>query len=301
MSREQIITQRIISAIENGATTNVMPWHSATFPINGKSGRSYQGINALVLWAERIEKDYSSNQWATYDSWQEVGRQVSKGNKGTLVRFFKYYTDEQLEKLPANKRHQKGFQLFYKVFNEDQCESVEGTDWISPLSSPPEASKEPFAYSDSVVALLDNAGAELVIGADKACYNRKEDIIYMPHRESFISTRHCSRDENFASVLAHELIHWTGSPDRLNRTKGQQYGDLAYAFEELVAELGSAFISAELNFNYQGVPQNAGYIESWLKNLNDDPKMIFKASGLAMQAKHLLMPAKNEETDKLVA
>jgi len=139
----------------------------------------------------------------------------------------------------------------------------------------------------------------LEIDGEEAYYCHEEDVIHMPYHERFYSTPNRSNDVAFASVLAHELFHWTGHESRLSRKFGK-YGTPDYAFEELIAELGSAFVCSELDIAYTGIPENAGYIENWLQRLRDDPKAIFKASSQAMKAKQFLAQDKQEE-DTLVA
>ena len=299
MKHEEVITQKIISAIENGQATHTMPWHSVRFPVNAQNARPYQGINSLILWAQSLEAGYSSPNWASFITWKGLGRQIKKGSKGTRITYWHFYSPEEKEKLAPHSKSSIGFRKFYIVFNEAQLVESEGGE--TERIEMPDATHENGSHAtDVVLEIVDSAGAELTIEGDRAYYHREMDCIYMPTQNLFFDTHFRNREIGFASVLAHELVHWTGHVDRLDRKMAHK-GTSEYAFEELVAELGSAFICSELDIAYSGIPENAGYINSWLKSLRDDPKAIFKASGLAMKAKRYLVPETQEEDNSLVA
>ena len=293
MKHEEAITQKIISAIESGQSTHTMPWHSVRMPINVQTGKPYQGVNALILWAESLEAGYTSPHWASFLTWKALGRNIKKGSKGTRITYWHFYSPEEKEMLPPEAKSKIGFRRFYIVFNEAQAsESDEPVDASLMIEERPDNSGT--SASESVISILNSAGAELIIDGDRAFYNPDNDVIYMPSQSLFQNTIYRNKDLGFAGVLAHELVHWTGHESRLNRKKGDK-DSADYAFEELVAELGSAFICSEIDIAYTGIPENAGYIENWLQRLRDDPKAIFRASSLAMKAKTLLLPVTQED------
>lgn len=284
LDNEKAVTQSIIRAIEKGTADYIMPWHRAQVPINALTKKPYRGINTLSLWATGVNEGFESSQWATYQSWKSAKRQVRKGQKGTRIMFFsriKIDGEPEDEELPLNY----GFRRYFSVFNEEQ---LEATGEIQPVVDSPVIENTRASYQ--VVSIAQRANAEVLIEGDRAAYNPSLDRVTMPEKERFFDTRYASADVGFASVLAHELIHWTGHTSRLNRGASLDKKSPSYAFEELVAELGSAFTCTELGIEYNGLDGHAGYIQGWLSLLEDDNKAIFRASSEAMKAKRFLIP-----------
>ena len=258
------ITDSIIAKLEEGTAPWVKPWSAGASGAdrNVTTDRAYNGINRLVLGMQ----GRSSSLWATYNQWQSMGVQVQKGEKSTAIVFFKPVsstkTNAQGETETSGYAIMKGF----NVFNAEQ------TDYEIPLiDSMP--SFEPSALCETRMAMT---GAIIRHGGDSAHFTPSTDSITLPHRDTFNTA-----DAYYATAF-HELTHWTGVKARLDRDMNGRFGNEAYAFEELVAELGSAFLCADHHIS--GQLQHANYIASWLRVLKSDNKAVFKASALAQKA-----------------
>lgn len=276
----QAITARIVEAIEAGAGEFVMPWHrsgaSVGRPTNAATGKAYQGGNVVALWAEGMLSGYGSGHWATYRQWGELGAQVRKGSKGAAIMFFK------AAEAAGEEDEKPGRRLIARasyVFNADQVDGWERAE----VPRPGLAEVLP-----AVEAFVARTGAHIRHGGDVACYRRFEDIIDMPDRNRFLGSPTSSPTESYYATLLHELIHWTGAAHRLNRTFGARMGDEAYAFEELVAELGAAFLCADLGTANAPQPDHAAYLAGWVRVLKDDARALFRAARLAGEAMALL-------------
>lgn len=268
------ITTNIIETMTSGTGKFKMPWHTAdnraSLPTNASTEASYRGINILALWAEAIARNYPFGLWASYRQWQKVGAQVRKGERGTTIVFYKKIEDETDE--TERPRH---ILTASRVFNVAQ---VEG--WI-----PPDVPRIPeFEIDKRVEAFTEAIGAKVRHGFATACYRLDLDDIEMPSAAWFVGTATSSPSQSYHAVRLHETIHWSGAPHRLNRQFGQRFGDQAYAFEELVAELGAAFLCAIFGIANEPRPDHAAYLSAWLKVLRDDRKAIFAAASQAQQA-----------------
>jgi antirestriction protein ArdC len=272
------ITDKILLAMVSGIDPFVMPWHGVagriSRPKNAETSAFYRGINVLALWAEAALKDYGSNVWATYRQWQNLGAQVRKGQRGAIIVFYKEIepNDADTKEEPARP---KLIARASRVFNADQ---VDG--WKRPRIEIP-SRVEVLAQVEAFVAATK---ADIRQGGEVACYRTQDDFIQMPHPELFIGSATRTPTEAYYAVVLHELTHWTGAAHRLNRQFGERsYGD-AYAMEELVAELGAAFLCADLRITNDLRADHASYIQSWLKVLKNDRKAIFVAAGHASRA-----------------
>lgn len=264
------ITDRIIEGLETAGKWS-KPWGSigdSSAPHNPTTGTAYTGINWLVL---NVEADrFSCNQWMTYKQAASAGGNVKKGEKGTQIIFFKMLKKEDkragtTETFPMLKT--------YTVFNFDQCENVTRE---FPTYTPP------VIPENGAKALADAIGAKVQYGGDRACFIPSIDVIKMPLADSFKTWAH------HEATLLHELTHWTGHSDRLDRLKNGGFGSTTYAFEELVAELGSAMAGSVLGVPYEGL-QHVEYIASWLKSLKSDPKYIYQAAKYASRAVNFIL------------
>lgn len=276
----QRITDSIVSAIEKGAGEWRMPWHSKgdgaapIMPTNLITGRPYRGVNTVVLWASAEANAYGSAVWGTYRQWKEHGAQVRKGEQASPVVFWKI-TDRNEEgeeggDSPDDTR--SGRRLFargYSVFNAAQVEGYE-----APALPPPTI---PLRLQ-SVDQFFSSLGASIAHGGNRAFYRPADDRIQMPSFEAF-----CDPVAYYAT-LAHEVTHWTGHPARCARDLKGLFGDEAYAAEELIAELGAAFLCADLDLASEPRPDHAAYVQSWLKVLRADKRAIFTASAKAQAA-----------------
>ena len=270
------ITNQIIEAIEAGANNYQMPWHvngaDSVLPVNASTHRPYRGVNVMMLWAVAAKKQYGTSLWATYQQWRELGAQVRKGEKSTSVVFWKFFDGEdEAEASEGNERsnHKGVMARAYHVFNAAQVDGYE----IPAIPYLPET--ERIERSEQFFSGL---GADIREGGSRAFYSPAEDYIQMPPFAVF------KKADFRYSVLAHEVTHWTGAATRLNRNLAPRFQKDAYAAEELIAELGSAFVCAELELEIEPRRDHAPYIQSWLNVLRNDRRAIFTAATKAQQA-----------------
>lgn len=281
------VTEKIVAAIEAGAGQFVMPWHCKVpgtgRPTNAATRNRYRGVNVIALWAEAALVGFGSGYWASYLQWQELGAQVRKGERGSTIVFYREMVREDQPQLFAVE--EDGPARFvaraFRVFNAEQ---VEG--WMTP--DQPDAPAE-MEVLDKVERLVAGTGAVIRHGGTLACYRPSLDRIDMPTRNLFIGSPTSTPTESYYATLLHELVHWTGAKDRLDRTFGSRFGDAAYAAEELVAEIGAAFLCADLHVSNEPRQDHAAYLSLWLKILKSDSKAIFMAARLASQASDYLL------------
>lgn len=272
------ITDKIIGVIEAGEAKGSISWAgqgaTAGMPRNLKTGKEYNGVNVLLLWAEAQEKGYTSPFWLTYKQAVELGGNVKRGEKLTVGIF--WGSKEVIEENDNGDEEARkiGFAKAFYVFNLDQCEGIARPDTISAGND--------WKPLEAAETLIRNAGARVIEGGIRAYYSLTSDEIHMPDRERFASA------ENFYAVNLHELTHWTGHTSRCARDLKNRFGDEAYAMEELVAELGAAFLSAETGIQGQ-LEGHASYIKSWLKVLKNDSRAIVTAASKAGQAARFLI------------
>ncbi|SEP43999.1 ArdC family protein, partial [Nitrosovibrio sp. Nv6] len=231
----------------------------------------------LLLWASTMTHGYSSDRWLTYKQAAEMGGQVRKGEKSVTCVFFKTLERESENEGDSTEKTNsiRVIKPFW-LFNLDQIDGIE-----KPQTSAAQLNE--FQQIDAAENVLIHSGAVIREQGDKAFYRPSTDEIYLPERNRFAS------EIEFYSVALHELTHWTGAKHRLARDFASRFGTESYAFEELIAELGSAFLNAELGFAASMIPNHAGYIESWLKVLKSDKRAIFTAANQASKAYRYIM------------
>lgn len=271
------VTDKIVAAIEAGAGAFVMPWHvSATTgrPINALTGHGYRGMNVVALWAEAVMSGYRTGWWASYRQWERLGAQVRRGEHGTVIVFYNRVNTAPTDELDESDRYRLVARAS-RVFNSDQVDR-----WQEPMATAAPM-VEVLAEAEAFVAATK---AVVVHGGSKACYRREYDRIELPARHRFYGSPTSSASEAYYGTLLHELTHWSGAPHRLNRTFGTRFGDNDYAVEELVAELGAAFLCADLGIANEPRRDHAAYVASWLKVLSDDRRAIFTAAARANDA-----------------
>jgi len=288
------VTSQIVNAIEAGVGSWRMPWHRsgrfAFSPINVTSKKPYRGINTVCLWAAAESKGYESGEWGTYKQWQDRGAQVRKGEKSTTVVFWKFANGTEENQDGDDDQPTTSSRLLftrgYSVFNAAQV------DGYSPASTPDVPAIERIAAADAFFTAI---GAEVRHGGNRAFYAPASDHIQMPRFQAF--------EENVAyySTVAHEHTHWTAKPGRCDRQLGKRFGDNAYAAEELVAELGAAFVCAHLSLSTEPREDHAQYLESWLKVLRADKRAIFTAASKAQHAADYLVKTAERGTVARVA
>lgn len=280
------VTNTIIAAIEKGMNGKFeMPWHSVNrIPENAKTGNCYQGINVPLLWAHQVDRDYTSPLWATYKQWAESGAQVKRGEKGVAIVFYKIFeVDAPAEQEEAQTRIVARHST---VFNAAQVEGYNLTE------APCPSLIENIASADCLVAAT---GADIRHGGDQAYYIPSQDFIAMPPREIFKNTTTSTATENYYSTLFHELTHWTGAKQRLDRLNPAKFGGQEYAFEELIAEMGAAMCCASTGVTSSPREDHARYIENWLFALKSDKRFIFSASSQAQKAVDFLFSPQQAE------
>lgn len=279
------ITDTIIKAIEAGAGKWHMPWHAPETalqrPRNVISGLPYKGVNILVLWAEAQLRNYPTGHWATYRQWQELGAQVRKGQRGTTVLYYKQLPLEAEDAETGDTV--RDYRLIARAFNVFNGAQVDGwKPWA----------KEPVDLVEThrlVEDFIDATGAEIRSAGARAYYDRLGDCIFIPDRVRFRGSPTSSATEGYYATVFHELVHWTAHHLRLSRDLSGRFGSESYAMEELVAELGAAYLCMEYQVTNVPRPDHAAYIANWLKVLKGDTRAILAASTHAYQAVELLM------------
>jgi antirestriction protein ArdC len=287
------VTSRIVADLEQGVRPWFKPWsaeHAAgriTRPLR-HNGTPYSGINVLLLWSEAMARGFSAPLWMTFRQALQLGAHVRKGETGSLVVYADRITKTEKADTGEDVERSIPFMKGYTVFNVEQIDGLPAL-YTAPAAAPV---LDPVARIATAEAFVAATGATLRHGGSRAYYAVEPDYVAMPPFESF-------RDaESYYATALHELTHWTRHPSRLARDMGRKHwGDEGYAREELVAELGSAFLSADLGLTPEPRPDHASYIASWLKALNDDKRLIFAAAAHAQRAAdflHRLQPAHTE-------
>lgn len=276
----QKIADTIAGKLEMGVRPWAKPWTSRpgaiTMPHNIE-GRAYRGANVFWLWMEQEARGYAEPVWLTFKQAQAKGGSVIRGEKGTKVFFWS--RTKRKDKATGEERD-SFFAKAYTVFNIAQCEGIE-LPKVEAVADRPEL--ERIAAAD---ALMAATGADIRYGGDKAFYAPSADRIQLPAFEDFVSV------DGFYSTAFHELGHWTGADHRLKRVFGREFGDDAYAFEELVAELTAAFVCASQGFASVERDDHAAYIGHWSKRIRSNPKAFIQACSKAQAAAEYILNAK---------
>ena len=278
----QEVTDRIIRELEQGRVPWVQPWGGAkaelALPKNASSGRCYSGVNILILWGAVIERGFASQQWLTFRQALELGGNVRRGEHGTTVCYAdRFIPKSEMERAAkdGNEPEAVPFLKRFTVFNVAQCEGL--PERLCSVSEPvPEREIVPHAE-----ALIAATGADFRIGGARAFYVPRGDYIQVPPQPAFFD------QINYYRTCFHELGHWSGAAHRLDRDLKGGFGSKSYAREELVAEMGSAFICATLGI----VPtvRHADYLGSWLEVLREDNHAIFRAASQASKAADFIL------------
>ena len=272
------VTNEIVRAIEAGVKDYEMPWHQragAGLPRNASTGNFYRGVNTVALWAAGRVRGYGLPYWATFLQWEKLGARIRRGEKASVVVFYKREESPPDDEDRESARGPRSILKGSFVFNAEQ---VDG--WPFPV--PTEEDRTERLHE--VDSFIESLGADIHYGSDAAYYSKRFDRIHMPDRRDFIDTGAGTATEGFYSVLLHEHLHWSGHAERLNRDLSGRFGDSAYAMEELVAELGAAFLCGELGISVHPRQDHAAYVRSWLVVLRQQKTAIFTAASTATAA-----------------
>ncbi|MBZ0243888.1 MAG: ssDNA-binding domain-containing protein [Bacteroidales bacterium] len=279
----KIISDRIIQQIEEGAGKFEMPWHKGLpFALNRFTGNMYSGMNQLRLWEACQHNNYSRNYWATFYQWRKLGGNIITGSKSTKIGVvFERKIQNDSNQLPipnmiAAPHKLKKYMRFFSVLNMDQVSGhhFDKPDLFTPTQNSLEAIKD----------FIDRTKAKIKLSGTRAFYKPAEDFIQMPFMARFKDENNSNYREAYYAVLFHELIHWTGHQNRCSRNNSNPDRKFRYAFEELVAELGSAMLSSYFNQKVYPRSEHAQYIEIWLGVLKKDFKYFYQAQNQAITA-----------------
>lgn len=284
------VTGRIIAELEQGRAPWVQPWGKPEtsaplgLPKNALTGRAYSGVNILILWHHVVRAGFATQTWLTYRQAQEMGGHVMKGERGVTA----CHADTFIPKAERERAAQDGdepgrvpFLKRFTLFNVEQCEGLpeDAYQGAAPL---PEAQIIPQAER-----LIEATGADFRVGGTKAFYVPSEDFIRVPPQPAFFE------QINYYRTCFHELGHWTGHRDRLDRDLSHRFGSKPYAREELVAEMTSAFVCVSLSIT--PTVRHTDYIGSWLEVLKEDNRAIFRAASQASKAADFILAFQDAE------
>jgi antirestriction protein ArdC len=279
------VTDRIVAALENGVRPWRQPWEGgdATARIMRPlqhDGRPYMGVNTIALWVEAAHRDYRSPYWISFRQAHILGGHVRKGeHHADTVYFDKKVATDRDENGEETQRQYRVIRA-HQVFNAEQIAGLPEYYYAKPGPKRPEP--ERIQRAEDFFAA---AKADIRHGGARAFYSPKDDYIKMPPLEKFFNA------EGYYATLAHEFVHWTKREDRCNREAAKSRGDEKYAFEEIVAEMGSAFLCADLDITPKVPPADddkASYIASWIRMLKNDKHAVFSAASFAQKAADFL-------------
>ena len=288
----QTVTDHIISSLKVGVIPWEKPWKTprysgGPFPRNFYTGKPYRGMNVLLLWSS----EYSSTFWLTFKQAQALKGNVRKGEHGTPIVFYKPLPEHaknddegtgEDERVPFILCH-------YTVFNVEQCDGLTLPESEQPTSAPEIDADE---TCEAIVDGWANRPALYLMSETehRAYYRPGTDSVHMPARSRFVDAPH------YYSTFFHELVHSTGHESRLNRTFGDRFGDELYSREELVAEMGAAFLCAIAGIANEHTDRNTtAYIQNWIAKLEEDNRLIIHAAANAQRAVDLILGTTFEE------
>lgn len=294
----QYVTDKIVAALDQGVAPWIKPWsssgsadvnHHQPYPINAVTQRPYSGINLPLLWAEARLQGFTQDRWLTFNQAKKAGGHIRKGEHSTLAVLYKPMEHEEqtesgqpvLDENGQPKVAHFGILKTHFLFNIEQTEGLEMLNDTLLETEP----SDPFLPNSAAENLLLSSGANIIHRfADEAFYHPIRDLIQLPTKAQFHD------QSGYYATALHELTHWTGHHSRLKRegvTSPCPFGSPDYAFEELIAEMGAAFLCAYAGI--QGELRHEGYIDSWLGLLKADNRAIFRASGQARCASEYVL------------
>lgn len=283
------VFETVLAEMEQGRAPWVRPWSGGNShgPHNALTGRPYSGGNVLALWCQSALKGYGVDGWVTFKQALSAKCVVRKGEKGTAVYYMSIANGK--DKADGEPTDRFFFAKGFTVFNVAQLDDLEpgAVAALTALHSAPVVRSE-YERLEAAEATVTATGASISHGGPRAFYTPSADTITMPERDSFNDA------SGYYGTLFHELSHWTGAEKRLNRVQSGRFGGTEYAFEELVAELGAAFLSA--THGLDTVTQSAAYLRMWAKGCRANPAMLASAASLAQKAANYIAPVATPET-----
>lgn len=287
----QTVTDNIVAMLERGVKPWAPQWSKSadgllSLPLRS-SGEAYRGLNLMLLWGSAEANGFRAATWMTFNQAKALGGCVRKGSKGTQVVYWGRFDPKGAD---GEETDDKGvlFAKTYTVFNVEQIDGLPDS-YFETVAPMPEV--ERIARAEAWVV---GTGAEVRHGGNRAYFSPAHDFVQMPPAGAFVDV------QAYYGTLAHELTHWSGHETRLSRTFGKKFGDKAYAFEELVAELGAAFASARLGIASEPREDHASYLASWLKVLKADKRAIFTAASKAQASCDYLFDLADKALEKPV-
>lgn len=273
-SKYQELVNKFIADLERGVCPWSQSWTGARMGMPLRhNGEAYRGFNVLSLWYTASERGYEGSRWMTFNQALELGGHVRKGAKaGHIFKYGEYRDDKETS---HNERGElRRFVRTYCVFNTDEIEGLPA-EYYPAIR---EEDTRPEIRDEVAESFIFRTGAEIRLGGSRAFYDSIGDYIRVPTFNRF------DGPEAFYCTLLHELVHWSGAPGRVDRPKGKRFGDPAYAMEELVAELGAAFLASDLALSDTPREDHAAYLASWVKGLRAQPSILMTAAGAAQKA-----------------
>jgi antirestriction protein ArdC len=271
-STYEIVTSAMLDALDNGTVPWHKPWREENGgkPLSMSTKKPYRGFNSLALSATSFDEGYSSPWWGTFKKINSLGGRVIKDQHPTPVSVYNFVKKKNKD---GEEEVTAIFHRYYRVFNQEQ---TTGLDDVFPKPEVVDVEFTPVEQAEKLITLYTTA-PKVIHKGSKAYYSPTKDIVGMPRKESF------DTPGDYYSALFHEYVHSTGHKDRLNRDLEGLFGSHSYSYEELVAEMGSAFLSYDAGLEAT-LDNSASYLASWLKQLKENPSWIVKAGNKAQQA-----------------
>jgi len=264
----QIVTDRLLAALEQGVVPWRQPWKSADMPRNLVSGQAYRGSNVFAL----LCQGYKSPFWVTFKQALAKGGHVKKGERGTPVVFWRWISERKNDAGKIEKLERPFPTVrYYVVFNLEQCEGL-----TAPASIDAPTGFDPIAAAEAIANGMPNRPA--IVTGRRASYAPASDVVTMPERESFYAAA------GYYATLFHELTHSTAHASRVGRKLSTDFGSEQYSREELVAEMGASFLMARCDLIDESIDSSAAYIDNWIKALRADPSILLYAGQQAQKA-----------------
>lgn len=289
MNVYDVINKRIMELLEQGTVPWRKPWNvTVNYPKNLVSGREYRGVNVFLLSSQQ----YSSPYWVTFKQVQDKGGHVIKGKKSTPVIFWKWIERKDAEESEEHAGNGKVPLLrYYNVFNLEQTVGI-----ILPEPEEVHSPFDPIERAEEVIGSMPLL-PDIRHGGNRACYSPSLDYIQLPHQHTF------SSPEAYYSTAFHELSHATGHQSRLGRKtilEPSYFGSHEYSKEELIAEMGAAFLCGHCGIEQKTIENSAAYIAGWLKSLKNDKTLLVHAAAHAQKASDYILNRKGGEQEEAI-